>query len=112
MAFMVISSEPHCDELGHVCIRTDCHGVSNGIAPGIQQVARNRDRRFYYVNYLDLEGRRLARQFVRKSTSQVEAANLLWRVITVGATLNLIGLLKSLLGAQYIMGTLVDNAVQ
>lgn len=57
-------------------------------------------------------GRRLARRFVRRSTSQVEAANLLRRVITVGATLNLIGLLTSLLGAQYIVGTLVAKAMQ
>lgn len=57
-------------------------------------------------------GRRLARRFVRKQTSQVEAANLLRRVITVGCTLNLIGLLTSLLGAQYIVGTLVAKAMQ
>lgn len=57
-------------------------------------------------------GRRLAKRFVRRNTSQVEAANLLRRVITVGCTLNLIGLLTSLLGAQYIVGTLVAKAMQ
>lgn len=58
-------------------------------------------------------GRRLARRFVRRSqTSRVEAANLLRRVITVGVTINLIGLLTSLLGAQYIVGTLVAKAMQ
>ena len=57
-------------------------------------------------------GRRLAKRFVRRNTSQVEAANLMRRVITVGCTLNLVGLLTSLLGAQYIVGTLVAKAMQ
>jgi ABC-type iron transport system FetAB permease component len=54
----------------------------------------------------------LAKRFVRRDTSPVEAANLLRRVITVGCTLNLLGLLVSLLGAQYIVGTLVAKAMQ
>ena len=58
-------------------------------------------------------GRRLARRFARRTnTSRVEAANLLRRVISVGVTLNLIGLSTSLLGAQYIVGTLVAKAMQ
>lgn len=57
--------------------------------------------------------RRLARRFVRRaSTSKVEAANLLRRVIKVGVTLNLVGLLTSVLGAQYIIGTLVAKSMQ
>lgn len=57
-------------------------------------------------------GRRLAKRLVKRNIRQVEAANLLRRVITVGCTLNLIGLLTSLLGAQYIVGTLVAKAMQ
>eukprot|EP00584_Thalassiosira_punctigera_P022435 CAMPEP_0172561008 /NCGR_PEP_ID=MMETSP1067-20121228/91134_1 /TAXON_ID=265564 ORGANISM="Thalassiosira punctigera, Strain Tpunct2005C2" /NCGR_SAMPLE_ID=MMETSP1067 /ASSEMBLY_ACC=CAM_ASM_000444 /LENGTH=292 /DNA_ID=CAMNT_0013350951 /DNA_START=130 /DNA_END=1008 /DNA_ORIENTATION=- len=56
--------------------------------------------------------RRLAQRFIRKTTSRVEAANLLRRVIKVGVTLNLIGLLTSVLGAQYIVGTLVAKSMQ
>jgi len=56
--------------------------------------------------------RRLSRRFVRRvSTGRVEAANLLRRVIHVGVTLNLIGLLTSVLGAQYIVGTLVAKSM-
>mmetsp|Transcript_19691 Transcript_19691/g.30918 ORF Transcript_19691/g.30918 Transcript_19691/m.30918 type:complete len:291 (-) Transcript_19691:213-1085(-) len=56
--------------------------------------------------------RRLSRRFVRRvSTGRVEAANLLRRVIHVGATINLIGLLTSVLGAQYIVGTLVAKSM-
>ena len=57
-------------------------------------------------------GRRLAKRFIRRNTPQVSAANSLRRVITVGCTLNLIGLLTSLIGAQYIVGTLVAKAMQ
>ncbi|KAL7543749.1 hypothetical protein ACHAXR_013045 [Thalassiosira sp. AJA248-18] len=57
--------------------------------------------------------RRLANRFIRRTgTSRVEAANLLRRVIKVGVTLNLIGLLTSVLGAQYIVGTLVAKSMQ
>lgn len=56
--------------------------------------------------------RRLARRFVRRTgTSRVEAANLLRRVIRVGVTLNLAGLLLSVLGSQYIVGTLVAKSM-
>lgn len=56
--------------------------------------------------------RRLANRLLRKaSTSRVEAANLLRRVIKVGVTLNLLGLLTSVLGAQYIVGTLVAKSM-
>lgn len=54
----------------------------------------------------------MAKRLVKRNIRQVEAANLLRRVITVGCTLNLIGLLTSLLGAQYIVGTLVAKAMQ
>ena len=57
--------------------------------------------------------RRLARRFIRRSasTSHVEAANLLRRVIKVGVALNLVGLLLSVLGSQYIVGTLVAKSM-
>jgi len=41
----------------------------------------------------------------------VEAANLLRRVIKVGVTLNLLGLFLSVLGSQYIVGTLVAKSM-
>jgi hypothetical protein len=73
--------------------------------------------------------RRLARRFVRprrvgggggnssstsKSsiTSRIEAANLLRSTIKFGVTINLFGLLTSVLGAQYIIGTLVAKSMQ
>ncbi|KAL7533609.1 hypothetical protein ACHAWF_004556, partial [Thalassiosira exigua] len=56
--------------------------------------------------------RRLARRFLRRGSSRVEAANLLRRVIQVGTALNLAGLLTSVLGAQYIVGTLVAKSMQ
>lgn len=58
-------------------------------------------------------GRRLAKRFLRRTnTTPVEAANLLRRVIKVGATINLIGLFTSVLGAQFIIGTLVAKSMQ
>ena len=41
----------------------------------------------------------------------MEAANLLRRVIKVGVALNLVGLLLSVLGSQYIVGTLVAKSM-
>ena len=56
--------------------------------------------------------RRLSRRFIRRSnTPRVEAANLLRRVIKVGVSLNLVGLLTSILGSQYIVGTLVAKSM-
>jgi len=56
--------------------------------------------------------RRLSSRLIRRNvTSQVETANLLRRVIKVGVTLNLIGLLSSVLGAQYIIGTLAAKSL-
>ena len=56
--------------------------------------------------------RRLSRRFLRRSnTSRAEAANLLRRVIKVGVSLNLVGLLTSILGSQYIVGTLVAKSM-
>lgn len=54
----------------------------------------------------------MAKRLAWKTIGQVEAANLLRRVIKVGSTLNLVGLFTSLLGAQYIVGTLVAKAMQ
>ena len=75
--------------------------------------------------------RRLARRFVRPrrrdggggrkspsitgittTTSRIEAANLLRSTIKFGVSLNLFGLLTSVLGAQYIVGTLVAKSMQ
>ncbi|KAL7439879.1 hypothetical protein ACHAXH_006526 [Discostella pseudostelligera] len=71
--------------------------------------------------------RRLARRFVRsrrggggsntstsKSSfpSRIEAANLLRSTIKFGVSINLFGLLTSVLGAQYIIGTLVAKSMQ
>lgn len=56
-------------------------------------------------------GKRLARRFVRRSTSNVEASNLLRRVVSVGVTLNLVGITVCLLGLQYTVGTLVAKAI-
>ena len=53
-------------------------------------------------------GKRLAKRFLRRTnTTPVEAANLLRRVIKVGATINLTGLFTSVLGAQFIIDSLV-----
>ncbi len=69
--------------------------------------------------------RRLARRFVRprrgggdgnasskRITSRIEAANLLRSTIKFGVSINLFGLLTSVLGAQYIIGTLVAKSMQ
>ena len=57
-------------------------------------------------------GKRLARRFLRRTnTTPVEAANLLRRVIKVGATINLTGLFTSVLGAQFIIGSLVAKSM-
>ena len=56
--------------------------------------------------------RRLARRLVRKRvSSRVETANLLRRVVKVGVSLNLVGLLTGVLGAQYIIGTLAAKSL-
>lgn len=58
-------------------------------------------------------GKRLAKRFLRRTnTTPVEAANLLRRVIKVGATINLTGLFTSVLGAQFIIGSLVAKSMQ
>ncbi|KAL3809189.1 hypothetical protein ACHAXA_000708 [Cyclostephanos tholiformis] len=57
--------------------------------------------------------RRLARRFLRgRTTSRIEAANLLRRTVSVGTGLNLVGLLTSVLGAQVIVGTLAAKSMQ
>lgn len=57
-------------------------------------------------------GKRLAKRFLRRTnTTPVEAANLLRRVIKVGATINLTGLFTSVLGAQFIIGSLVAKSM-
>ena len=59
-------------------------------------------------------GRRLSQRMIRRQTTtgRIETANSLRRLINVGCTLNLFGLLFSLIGAQYIVGTLVAKAMQ
>jgi magnesium-transporting ATPase (P-type) len=58
-------------------------------------------------------GRRLSKRFLRRTnTTPVGAANLLRRMIKVGAAINLMGLFTSVLGAQFIIGTLVAKSMQ
>jgi hypothetical protein len=50
--------------------------------------------------------RRLAGRLVKKRTTRVQAAIMLRKDISVGITLNLVGMLFTILGAQQIIGTL------
>jgi hypothetical protein len=50
--------------------------------------------------------RRLAGRLVKKRTTRVQAANMLRKDITVGITLNLVGMLFTILGAEQIVGVL------
>jgi len=57
-------------------------------------------------------GARLAGRLVRRTaTSRIEAANLLRRTITVGVTVNLLGMLVTLLGAEAIIGLLAAKVL-
>ena len=51
-------------------------------------------------------GARLSKRLKRKATSRINAANMLRRSIRVGVTLNLVGMLITLLGAEQIIGGL------
>jgi hypothetical protein len=50
--------------------------------------------------------RRLARRLLRKPTSRIQSANMLRRTIKVGLTLNIIGMLFTIVGAEQIVGAL------
>lgn len=50
--------------------------------------------------------RRLAGRLLKKRTTRVQAANMLRKDISVGITLNLVGMFFTILGAQQIIGTL------
>lgn len=50
--------------------------------------------------------RRLARRLLKKPTTQIQAASLLRKSIGFGVTLNLVGMLTSLLSAEQIVGVL------
>lgn len=57
-------------------------------------------------------GARLSGRLVRRTaTSRIEAANLLRRTITVGVTVNLLGMLVTLLGAEAIIGLLAAKVL-
>lgn len=57
-------------------------------------------------------GARLSRRLTRrKDTSRIEAANLLRRTIKVGATVNLLGMLVTLVGAEAIIGLLAAKVL-
>ena len=51
-------------------------------------------------------GARLSRRLLRRPTSQIKTANMLRRAIRVGVTLNLVGMLTTLLGAEQTVGVL------
>ena len=51
-------------------------------------------------------GARLAKRLVRRKTMRIDAANMTRRVISVGVSINLVGMLLSLIGAEQIVGGL------
>ena len=51
-------------------------------------------------------GARLSRRLLRRPTSQIKTANMLRRAIRVGVSLNLVGMLTTLLGAEQTVGVL------
>jgi len=51
-------------------------------------------------------GARLSRRLLRRPTSKIQTANMLRRAIRVGVTLNLAGMLLTLLGAEQTIGVL------
>ena len=57
-------------------------------------------------------GARLSRRLIRRANiSRIEASNLLRRLIIVGATVNLLGMLTTLLGAEAIVGSLAARVL-
>mmetsp|Transcript_42884 Transcript_42884/g.103714 ORF Transcript_42884/g.103714 Transcript_42884/m.103714 type:complete len:266 (-) Transcript_42884:14-811(-) len=55
--------------------------------------------------------RRLARRLLRKPTSRIQCANMLRRTIKVGLTLNVIGMMFTIVGAEQIVGALAIKAL-
>ena len=51
-------------------------------------------------------GARLGRRLLKKQTTRIEAANMIRRAISVGVSLNLLGMTLALIGAEQIVGTL------
>jgi len=56
-------------------------------------------------------GARLARRLVRRNLSRIKSATMIRRAIRVGVTLNLIGMLITLLGAEQIVGSLAAKVL-
>jgi hypothetical protein len=50
--------------------------------------------------------RRLARRLLKKPTSRIQAAKMLRKDITIGVTINILGMLLTILGAEQIIGAL------
>jgi hypothetical protein len=55
--------------------------------------------------------RRLARRLLRKATTRIQCANLLRKTIDVGVTINLLGMLFTIIGAEQIVGALAIKAL-
>lgn len=55
--------------------------------------------------------RRLARRLLRKPTTRIQCANMLRRTIKVGITINLIGMMFTIVGAEQIVGALTIKAL-
>jgi hypothetical protein len=55
--------------------------------------------------------RRLARRLLRKPTSRIQCANMLRKTIDVGVTINIIGMLFTIVGAEQIVGALAIKAL-
>lgn len=51
-------------------------------------------------------GARLARRLLRRNMNRIEAANMTRRAVSVGISINLLGMLLSLIGAEQIVGGL------
>jgi len=56
-------------------------------------------------------GARLSRRLVRRNASRIMAANLFRRTITIGVSLNLMGMLVTLIGAEQIVGLLAAKVL-
>jgi hypothetical protein len=50
--------------------------------------------------------RRLSRRLLKKPTTRVQAANMVRKIINVGVTINILGMLVTIIGAQQITGVL------
>ena len=56
-------------------------------------------------------GARLSRRLLRKNASRIKAATMIRRAITFGTSLNLLGMLVTLIGAEQIIGLLATKVL-